>query len=247
MQITFNEYEEESTYEFIIDVCDEFNKANKPRENDACPPPVDPEEVLSPHTDVVEFPAPEMTATEIVERNEAASGPTAKDIAREILDTPIIPIPPAPTIDGVPLVDGDPVLIAAPRDKAGDGVTWDARIHSGSKKMTTKGIWKRRKNIDDSLFESVMAELQGEVTTAAQVFDPAPVVVVDPSVPPPAPVSTGVEWGNVFQRTMQGVSSEQLSMEQVNAACVEIGVADFSALAGRSDLWDMFLIKLGVA
>jgi hypothetical protein len=159
--------------------------------------------------------------------------------------------PPPPTSVIVDLGKQDiTIVVDVVRDKNGDGVTWDARIHSSSKKMSTRGIWNRRRNVDDALFEEVMAELQGEVITAAQTFNPPP--APDASAPPPAPASTGVEWGNVFQRTMMEVTTptnkdKPLTMEQIHRKCVDLGVADFAALAARADLWDMFLIELSIA
>jgi hypothetical protein len=39
---------------------------------------------------------------------------------------------------------------------------WDIRIHSGAKTKSTKGMWKRRKNVDAAIFESVTNELLGK-------------------------------------------------------------------------------------
>ena len=70
-----------------------------------------------------------------------------------------------------------------------DGIVWDERIHSGSKKQTAKGLWARRKNITDELYDSVIAELKGETPVAPEsVFQPvAPESVFQP-VAPVAPV-----------------------------------------------------------
>lgn len=38
------------------------------------------------------------------------------------------------------------------------GIRYDERIHSGSKEKTNKGLWKRRRGVDDSLVEQVEAE-----------------------------------------------------------------------------------------
>jgi len=55
-----------------------------------------------------------------------------------------------------------PVAETAVHDSA--GMPWDARIHSGKNAATSKpkdnGEWKRKKNISDELYESVMQELR---------------------------------------------------------------------------------------
>lgn len=41
-----------------------------------------------------------------------------------------------------------------------DGVPWDERIHSSSKKKTAKNVWAKRKNLPDGLHEQVTAQLK---------------------------------------------------------------------------------------
>lgn len=41
-----------------------------------------------------------------------------------------------------------------------DGVPWDERIHSGSKSKTEKGVWKKRKGVDDAFYRNTTAMLQ---------------------------------------------------------------------------------------
>lgn len=42
-----------------------------------------------------------------------------------------------------------------------DGLPWDERIHSSSRKMTGKGVWTRRKNVAEAVYNEVVAELRG--------------------------------------------------------------------------------------
>lgn len=60
-----------------------------------------------------------------------------------------------------------------------DGLPWDGRIHSSNKKMTAKGVWSRRKNVDDAFFQQIAAELKA---ASANIVQPAPVAYT----PPPA-------------------------------------------------------------
>lgn len=58
-----------------------------------------------------------------------------------------------------------------------DGLPWDERIHSSNKKMTAKGVWTRKRGVQDSLVEQVEAELRGN---AVPTYAPTPAVVVAP-------------------------------------------------------------------
>ncbi len=46
------------------------------------------------------------------------------------------------------------------------GRKWDARIDSSSKKIGGKGVWNRRKNVADALYNQVVAELTGGASTS---------------------------------------------------------------------------------
>jgi hypothetical protein len=42
------------------------------------------------------------------------------------------------------------------------GIPWDKRIHAASGDKNTKGMWRRRRNVDDDYFDEVVSELQLE-------------------------------------------------------------------------------------
>lgn len=75
-----------------------------------------------------------------------------------------------------------------------DGLPWDERIHSSNRKMTAKGVWTRRKNVDDAVYNSVVAELRGApqapITSAFAVDLPQPTApwAPAPTIEQPAPV-----------------------------------------------------------
>ena len=46
------------------------------------------------------------------------------------------------------------------------GRVWDDRIDSSSKKIGGKGVWNRRKNVVDALYNQVVAELTGGASTS---------------------------------------------------------------------------------
>lgn len=81
-----------------------------------------------------------------------------------------------------------PVALTPASEVDGAGVRWDKRIHSSSKALTVKGVWRTKRNLDPALLASVTAEL----TQAVQPVNipPAPTPTVPVTAPPiqPAPV-----------------------------------------------------------
>lgn len=92
-----------------------------------------------------------------------------------------IPTAPYPNMTPQPIVspddeedDNDTPNALAP-DVDSNGLPWDERIHSGSKALTAKGAWKKRKGAPAPLVQQVEAELR------ARAAAPAP----QPMIPPP--------------------------------------------------------------
>lgn len=48
-----------------------------------------------------------------------------------------------------------------------EGLPWDERIHAGTKTKTQKGVWTRKKGLDDKVFDAVVAELRQHYPAAA--------------------------------------------------------------------------------
>lgn len=53
------------------------------------------------------------------------------------------------------------------------GRPWDERIHAGTKTKTAGGMWKKRKGVDATLYEQVMAEIAPAPVTKQPLFTPA--------------------------------------------------------------------------
>ena len=74
-----------------------------------------------------------------------------------------------------------------------EGLPWDARIHSSNHKLTSKGVWQRRKGITDDEYTKVKNELLGvEPPLPFEVVAPAPQpvpCVTQPEVVAPAPIA----------------------------------------------------------
>lgn len=68
------------------------------------------------------------------------------------------------------------------------GFTWDARIHSGNKKMTDKGVWQKRRGVQQAETDAVEAELRGAQQQQAPAAPAAPAFMPSAQTfTPPAP------------------------------------------------------------
>jgi len=93
-----------------------------------------------------------------------------------------VPTPPAPAAP-VPDVPSVPAAPAAPvSDLDADGLPWDERIHSSGKSRTAKGVWTKRKGVDNATYASVSVELRNRVAGTAGA---TPVVPAAPAAPVP--------------------------------------------------------------
>ena len=116
------------------------------------------------------------------------------------------------------------------------GIPWDSRIHAGTKTKTVKGIWKRLKGIDDSLYDQVIAELKalmGGTPDAANVVEQpvaVPPVVEQPVAVPPVTTATSTmtypnfinkvvalknEKGDIVTTTLLGILKRDYSCESL--------------------------------
>lgn len=73
---------------------------------------------------------------------------------------------------------------AAPGSLDKNGLPWDERIHSTPAKLTTKGVWRAKRNVDAGLVAQVEAELRAR---AAAPVSTAPQPQATPVQPTPAP------------------------------------------------------------
>ena len=58
-----------------------------------------------------------------------------------------------------------------------DGLEWDERIHSGNEKMTAKGVWTRRRGVQDAQFDKIVAQIKAGKTEVAEVTEPVAKVI----------------------------------------------------------------------
>ena len=74
------------------------------------------------------------------------------------------------------------------------GLPWDDRIHSTPPRTNADGTWRKRRGLDDAVYEAVVAELTGKATgtTNTGEADNAPATAPTPAAPPP-PVASPTE------------------------------------------------------
>lgn len=114
---------------------------------------------------------------------EAFTGGQDLKRVEEPAPTPLVKevVLPVHSVDGVSLAV--PTAATGSVELDTDGLPWDARIHSSSKAKTTKGKWKKRKNLPEGEYERVMQELKGfKVEQPAQPVE-APAIPAVPAAP----------------------------------------------------------------
>jgi hypothetical protein len=145
-----------------------------------------------------------LTAIDGVQGNVAITGTDSNGIAPPAIGT--VPTPPVPLPVPQPVAVPSPVppvaadddeagdTAAAPGQTDGDGLPWDDRIHSNPPKLTGKGIWRKRRGVDDATVAAVEAELRAGAAPAPvphpvqPIAAPAPVPVPHPVPVPPQPM-----------------------------------------------------------
>lgn len=97
-----------------------------------------------------------------------------------------VPMPPAPT----PISGEDDEADEASDGSGTDstGLPWDARIHSTPAAKTNKGVWRKRRGLDDATFATVSAELRAAQGQAPTLPPAAPQPLPAPT--PPMPTAT---------------------------------------------------------
>lgn len=132
-----------------------------------------------------------------------------------------------------------------------EGLPWDERIHSSNKKLTAKGVWQRRKNIEDSYYESIKNILLGvtpvetqvapvveEVIETPQTVEApvvAPAVVSTPVTPisvveePAVPVDCTVLYQEMFEKVKNGFGTRLLDANYIQGV-----IANYNAVSGKS-------------
>ena len=163
------------------------------------------------------------------------------------------PAPPAPAPMPAPAAVA-PTAPAAPPSHAGveldkDGLPWDARIHSESRKTIADGTWRQRRNLDPTVKAAVEAELRGLMAlnagavppvppAAPQATIPAPPAVAAPQPPAPAPVpaaapgaspsSSPTDIGGLMTKLAPYFATGALTNAKADEICARHGLTNMS-------------------
>lgn len=133
---------------------------------------------------------------------KATTKPTKTKIAEQLLseseeemeevESPYKASPSLTVVEEEPTVDVKTTeeVLGHSGDLDSEGFPWDKRIHSSSKQTVADGTWRKRRNLDDAIYNSVKAELEskgyGKKTVTPQAPQ-APVVAPTPVMVTPAP------------------------------------------------------------
>jgi len=115
-----------------------------------------------------------------------------------------------------------------------EGIPWDARIHSGSKKkLVKKNIWKLLRGVDAVTVAKIKTELaQGVLGEAPPPIEPKQ-EVLEP---------TTMTWTELLVK----ISTASLDNDIANAACQKYGVADIGTLQDTPALVPLVAKDLGL-
>lgn len=184
----------------------------------------------------------------------AAAPDTSPAAAAAAFSAPSVPVPPSPAADvpaapspasatavppappaAAPAPSAGGSVNAAGKQLDGRGLPWDSRIHSTPATLTDKGVWRKRRGLND---EALVQRIEAELRAGQAV--PAPVAAAaTPAVPvPPAPASaaTPTDLPSFMQACAPMLGNKQLDMPRVMEACKAAGVDSLNILASRPDL-----------
>lgn len=151
----------------------------------------------------------------------------------------------APAASAAPVQSGS--VNAAGKQLDNRGLPHDGRIHSTPPTITDKGVWRKKRGLDDeALVKRIEAELLGVQAAPAPVVPvpppPAPIVSAAGAAVglpvPPAPVATDgpTTLPELMQRVAPLMATGATDLARINAACAAIGAANLAALGSRPDL-----------
>lgn len=125
------------------------------------------------------------------------------------------------------------------------GVPWDARIHSSNHNKTAKGIWARRKNIEDDFYNQVIKDLKKAMSVgdAAEVSENVPPPPHEPGTVVPIPP---LDYPAFAEIVFKAIAENKITNLQVGTLLRDMGIGTFANIAHRPDLIPTVMEKLGL-
>lgn len=183
-----------------------------------------------------------------IEKPEQAKG----QIVHAELVTSVAPPPPAFTPEEVDEHAGPQVAPVNGLDSA--GLPWDEKIHSATKATNADGTWRRRRGVDDAVYNARVAELRAQADAGAGApaaadtpfnpndgFDafarsgvvappppPVPVVQQPAAVVPPAPPAPA-PIADPYVALIQKITRECITADRYGKALAIGGLANLAA------------------
>lgn len=136
-----------------------------------------------------------------------------------------LPVPPSPVVPPAPSVPTVPAAVAAAPvpERDAEGVPYDTRIHSSPATLTDKGVWRKKRGVDEITTNRIKAELLGQGAASAPVAVPVP----------PAPVAVET-FASFMARITPKFTTDPDANAKIAAALTPLGVAGFPALGALS-------------
>lgn len=181
--------------------------------------------------------------------------------------TPVSGVPPVPPVTSVPVpppaneAPVPPGFVAPSTPAAGvdldtDGLPWDARIHSGSRKKNADGRWTAKRGVNNAEYvKAIQAELRQVMTagpTAAPVVAPPPVPSTPAALPapptgvPPASPSSADPFVQLMNDVSARMVSGTLTHQQITAVMPQVQLQSVDQLQHRHDLIPFVRQQLGL-
>lgn len=143
---------------------------------------------------------------------------------------------------------GDVTIPLPTEELDSTNLQWDGRIHSSGKTKTAKGVWTRRRGIDDKLYSQVLAELATQEVGSESNPPEAQEIIPDAaSAGFGGNGSSEMTWPDVVQVVMKAKVQELVSQAQLDQQAATMGVeGGFNNLVSRPDLYAQYIMELGI-
>lgn len=129
-----------------------------------------------------------------------------------------------------------------------EGLPWDERIHSSNKKTTAKGVWVKRRGVDQQTYDAVVAELKNPAPAVQELPAAQPQLLQQTPqyipTPAPAPVPEQRNIGDLFTKVQQLFQTGQAdniylqSLTQRLSQQFQVQVNTINDISGRQDMID---------
>ena len=145
-------------------------------------------------------------------------------------------------------VDLSDEQIEAPNDEPlqydSFGIPWDARIHASSKAKNADGSWRKVRNLDTSVFDMVMCEL--ELLKPPKVA-PAPIIVAEETIvvaEETIVVAEEITFNELIKRIGSAMATKSLTTDIINTAVNSLELTSIAELSKKPEVIPVFLEML---